>query len=89
MFWAILTPLLCNLPFWGWFFYMAYRPLKCSECGQNLSGFRRDIKKTWRQFFFTGGGTCPRCGCELDSLGNKVPLMGEPVGAADSSRPLS
>lgn len=43
---------------------------KCPDCGEYLPRFR---KSAIRRQALLGGWTCPKCGCEVDRRGRKVP----------------
>jgi hypothetical protein len=42
---------------------------KCPDCGEPIPRFRRPANR--RQALW-GGGTCPKCGCEVDRRGRKI-----------------
>jgi hypothetical protein len=42
---------------------------KCPDCGEPFPRFRRPANR--RQALW-GGGTCARCGCEVDRRGRKI-----------------
>ena len=48
------------------------RPPPCPDCGQPLSRFISPFKKTKRHWI-EGGCLCPKCGCDVDTAGIKVP----------------
>ena len=41
----------------------------CPRCGEKIPSIR---KPTSRQQAIWGGGTCPKCGCEVDKWGREV-----------------
>ena len=44
----------------------------CPDCGQPLPRFISPFKKTKRHWI-EGGCLCPKCGCDVDTAGIKVP----------------
>ena len=42
---------------------------KCPDCGELFPRFRKPANR--RQMLW-GGGTCAKCGCEVDSRGRKI-----------------
>jgi hypothetical protein len=42
---------------------------KCPQCGEQLPQLRKPAN---RKQLLWGGGTCPKCGCEIDARGRKV-----------------
>lgn len=42
---------------------------KCPDCGEPFPRFRKPANR--RQALW-GGGTCARCGCEVDRRGRKI-----------------
>ena len=48
------------------------RPKPCPDCGRLLPMFISPFKKTKRHWI-EGGCLCPKCGCDVDTTGIKVP----------------
>jgi hypothetical protein len=46
------------------------QPVNCPDCGSPMPQVRQP--KSLRQTLW-GGGTCTRCGCEMDKWGRKLP----------------
>lgn len=44
-------------------------PVNCPDCGNPMPKIRRP--RTIKQALW-GGGTCPKCGCEMDKWGKKT-----------------
>lgn len=49
----------------------------CPDCGRLLPRFISPLKKTKRHWM-EGGCLCPKCGCDVDTAGIKVPA-GTPI----------
>jgi predicted RNA-binding Zn-ribbon protein involved in translation (DUF1610 family) len=48
------------------------RQKTCPDCGEALPRIQSIFKMTKRQWL-EGGYICPKCGCEVDTAGRKVP----------------
>ena len=68
---GVLLPVLIFIPFFVWIVFASCRTVPCPNCGWRM-GFGSPPKRTWRQLLGAGGGSCPKCGCEIDKLGNKI-----------------
>jgi hypothetical protein len=63
-----MLPLLAPVAF---LLYQAFHRVKCPDCGETLPPFLSPLKKT-RRMWRAGGYLCAQCGCETNTVGQKV-----------------
>ena len=79
---AILVGIGHFIPFIFVILLFLQRPKPCPDCGWLLPRFLSPFKKTKRHWM-EGGCLCPKCGCDVDTAGIKVP-----AGTAPRLRPF-
>jgi hypothetical protein len=72
-FFSALVGIAPFVPFFVIFvFLIRRRQQPCPDCGEPLPRIQSPLKMTKRQWL-EGGYICPKCGCEVDTAGRKVP----------------